>query len=133
MKKGQSSLEFLVLIMFALSTLLLFSVAMIETMESLSVERAEERVMQLYNVIDKEFNFALQSQGNYNRVFYLPPRINGEDYAFNHSDDNEIHIVLLSRDYVFFLESEINITGKFSKGYNNISKVCGESCEIIIT
>ncbi len=121
--KGQSSLEFLVLISFALiliSGLLVVFQNQVSNMESV---REKALVEQMHNLVLSELDFALISPPVYNRTFFLPRTLGGHNYDISIVEGVEIVLDYRGVKSVFFLASDqYDLLGNFQRGRNVLIK-----------
>ena len=121
--KGQSSLEFLVLISFALILISGLLVVFQNQVSSMEAVREKALVEQMYNLVLSELDFAMMSPPVYNRTFFLPRTLGGHNYSVSIVDDVEVVLEYRGVRNVFFLASDqYNISGDFLIGNNVIIK-----------
>ena len=122
-RKGQSSLEFLILIGFALILVAGLLVIFQDQVSSMSSAREDVVVDQMFNLVLSEFDFAMVSRPVYNRTFFLPRSLGGFDYNVSIIDDVEVVLEYRGVEYVRFLEEgQYSIDGDFEKGRNILVK-----------
>lgn len=121
-RKGQSSIEF-VMILGILFFMFMAIFAVIQgRMNSVARERSMVMLDQIGNVVRQEVMLAGSARGQYVREFYLPELMGGYNYSIM-SNQAEIAIRLGDSDYVIFLNQ--NITGPMRKGKNIIRNLDG--------
>lgn len=122
-KAGQSSLEFTIIIGFALLLASGFLIVFESSFSSADTDRESDIVDQFYNLILSEFEFADMSYPVYNRVFYLPQTVGGFNYSLNLIDGVELVMDYRGFEHVRFLTSASSVTGDFQKGRNDLIKL----------
>ena len=140
MRKAQSSLEFVLLVSFALLMGSSFLYVVQQNLANTQNARDEARVMQLFNILETEFTLAEKSPIGYKRTFLLPSSIDGQDYNVTGTSsgtglDHDIVVNFNERDYVFLLPSSVraNYRNPLQKGENVIFMNCLEFyCELVI-
>jgi len=127
MKKGQFALEFVILVSFTL----LFSVVLLIVIQKNYAEaqtiQEEEQVNQIMRILSSEVNLAELSPSGYERTFYIPNLIDGQDYNISSYDDVAVLFNFNNKDYVFFFSGNSSLWGACScvkPGYNTIKKDC---------
>lgn len=132
-KKGQSAIEFALLVSFVLILMGVFLVAIQKNLNDAQAIRDEELVNQLMNVIRAETVFAEQSGLGYTRTIFLPTNLDGSPYTINSKMyGREMNITFRSKEYIFFY------SGNSSRIYNetllrpgeiNVTWLCVNSFE----
>ena len=123
-RKGQSALEFVILIGFALLMISVLLVVFQNNLVRVQSVREEVIVDQMFNLILSEIEFAELSKPVYNRTFYLPNDIGGYSYDLFVRDGVEIVLEYMGVRHVRFLTTT-KVEGDFSvPGRNYISKQC---------
>lgn len=136
MRKAQSSLEFVLLVSFALLIGSSFLYVVQQNLASTQKDKDEARVMQLINLIETEFVLAEKSPEGYKRTFLLPSSIDGVDYEIRGTDGlyNDIVVTYKENNFIYFIPNALTIkygVENLKKGENNIYKQCTTfSCEI---
>lgn len=120
MKKGQSTIEFTVLVSFMILMFSIFFVLIAQKLVDLRFERNNEIARAVKDVIETEFRLAKIAENGYFRQFKLPPIIEGMDYDINITDSKELDIYVGEAQ----IHSRIpdNISGYLGKGLNNVTK-----------
>ena len=133
MKKGQSSIEFMVLLGFAILVVSVLLVLLNADAERRIRAQDELVVQELFDLVDGEIRLATISLANYSRAFFIPPTLEGRSYEINISDNRDVVIVYKERQYVNFLNQTID--GDINIGLNTITRVCTSTniCQIEIT
>jgi len=125
LKKGQTSVEFVILMTFMIfvftATFVVIQQKSNDVNENMSVRQTSE----LLNVIKNEVDMASASIDGYSKEFLIPDYINGEEFILELIDD-ELIIHYKDQTQIAFLNA--NITGNFSqyKGYHVISKISNQ-------
>lgn len=122
--KSQSSIEFLVLasVMF-LFFLGLFAVIS-QQMVDMNEVRNQREVEDIIEIVKSEFQIAQTSIDGYNRIFYLPPSINGREYDMGLIDDTLV-ILYQGKRYDAFMPAELLPDTNVYKGANYVMKTDG--------
>ena len=118
-RKGQSALEFLVLIGFALILISALLVVFQNRVSDMEAVREEAIVNQMFNLIFSEFEFAVMSRAVYNRTFYLPHTLGGHAYTLELVEDRDVVLSYLGKEHVRFLKEDY-FTGDFSAPGENV-------------
>ena len=119
-KKGQSAIEFVILIGFVL---LFFSIFFLATQENMSDKIREKQNIAIKEValtVQDEINLAFKSSDGYSRKFKLPEKIGNQDYDINIIEDM-VYIKTENNKYAMALPIP-KITGNIVKGDNEIKK-----------
>lgn len=123
-KRGQSALEFLILVG---AVLFFFTGFFIIIQQQIAFKKFEEINRDFKDVaenVQEEINLAKSASDGYMRDFEVPETVNGLNYEINISDDL-IFIKSESGKYALSLPVS-NVTGDLVKGSNSIQKVSGE-------
>jgi len=125
-KKGQSALEFVILVSFTLIIVSSLLIVFNHNVEEAEKVRRESLVNQMLNLVSSEIEFAIISKPIYNRTFFLPSELGGYPYSINIYDYSEIVLDYRGKEYVLFLTNGTLVNGTFSGpgGINFISKKC---------
>lgn len=119
-KKSQSALEFLGLTVAIVFLFTLLFVSINENMGDKVSENKNNEIKEIAYIIQDEINLALKSSEGYNREFYIPKDINGDNYSVNIAADM---IIVKSADNKHAISLPIpTITGNIVKGDNLIKK-----------
>jgi hypothetical protein len=125
--KGQSALEFIILISFSLIIVSSLVVVFQNNISDMEKVREAQLVDQVYNLALSEIDFALMSRPVYERTFYLPSTLGGYTYEINIYHDVEVVISYLGVDHVRFLSEVTSIDGNFTvPGPNYLIKYCDD-------
>lgn len=131
-KRGQSSLEFSLLISFALIIVSVLIVVFNNNISDLEQKKEQVLIEQAFNLVLSEIEFAEMSLPVYERTFYLPATLGGQPYTISVQDRQDIVINYLGREYVYFLSNQTRLNGSFSgSSGNHIYKNC-TNCDIIL-
>lgn len=123
LKRGQSSIEFIILV----SGVLLFFIAFLFYLQTSVVEKSKEgRVIALKEIavsVQEEIALAARASEGYSREFLIPANVDGKDYEI---------VIVTELVYVKISESGealslpvMNVTGNVVKGENLIRKKDG--------
>ena len=125
MKKGQSSIEFMVLLGFAILVVSVILVLINADAERRQRAQNELVVQELFDLIDGEIRLATISMANYSRSFFIPPTLEGREYQVNITDGRDVVILFKEEQYVNFLNQ--TIAGEIEIGQNTITRTCNPS------
>lgn len=118
MKKAQSALEFMILVIAAIFLLSTFSLIFYQNIAQKNVEKRNEAVMELALNLQNELEIAAKATDGYSREFELPNKIVGLDYSVSLVENS---IYLNTSDGLHSLAlSAPNVTGQFIKGSTNV-------------
>lgn len=132
-RKGQSSLEFTILVGFSIILISSMLVVIQNNLEDAEQTRKEAKIEQMFNLVMSELEFAEMSKPIYERTFYLPPELGGHQYNITLYDNREVVLDYMGQRRVMFLTDNVTISGNFdvSAGTNTIKKDC-ENCTLIL-
>ncbi|MBN2566630.1 hypothetical protein JXB02_00920 [Candidatus Woesearchaeota archaeon] len=123
-RKGQISLEYMILIGVSMLVLVLFLVSIGSTYVDLSNEKERAKVTDLAYMIQNEINLAAQVRSGYERVFVLPADLDGINYTASLLPGA---VSVASAGYeITLITSEAN--GTLAKGNNTIVQTDGTIC-----
>ncbi|MFT4260822.1 MAG: hypothetical protein ACMXX9_00125 [Candidatus Woesearchaeota archaeon] len=130
MKKAQSSIEFMILIGFAMIVVSVTLALISSDAERRFTAQNEAAVQELFDVIETEINLARISPAIYTREFFLPQVLQGQNYSISLADQIELVVNFNNNTYVHFLNQ--SVSGNLQKGQNTLVKTCSTqfSCEI---
>ncbi len=117
-RKGQSGLEFLILIGFALMIMSVLIFLFSQNILDIERDRRDVIVDQFYNTLISEIELAHSARPYYERYFYLPSNLDGFEYSLEIRSDEEIVLEFKEDVYVRFLDS-MEVEGQFEVGDNN--------------
>ena len=117
-KKSQSSIEFIILVSVMLLFFTIFFTFIYENISDKIQENQNEELKNIAINIQKEINFAFESQDGYFREFSVPDSIGQEDYTLE-VIENKIYIKSEKNAIALPIKS---ITGQIQKGNNIIKK-----------
>lgn len=120
-RKGQSALEFVILIGFALMMISVLLIVFQGNLERMNAERDEALINQMFNLVLSEISFAEISRPDYNRTFYLPINLGSQPYSLKLESKFEVVLDYAGEKRVMFLTNE-PIVGTFISGRNVIFK-----------
>jgi len=80
-KKGQTAIEFLILVMTLLFLFVILFYAVNERVSDLKMEKLAVSLNELALSVQEEINLAESSTDGYMREFFLPQNVNGYDYT----------------------------------------------------
>ena len=118
--RGQTSIEFLVLLGFML---LVFTAFYFVIQERLTVAQQEQNyndIVAVADTINQEISFANLVHDGYNRTFELPRSLNGEAYDATLNGHTEVYINTSEYGYILFLPTNVTIAGGMKFGVKNL-------------
>lgn len=120
MKKGQTTMEFVILMTFMM--IVFTSIFLVIQTKTISINNqvAERQALQLSNLVKNEVLMADSVLSGYVREFWIPDFLNGVTYKIEIADESELLINLQEKSFVAFLTT--NVSGQVVKGYNLIMK-----------
>ncbi len=121
-KKGQISVEFLLIVSLAFLLLMLFMPFASRYFLLSMSELQREKIESLGRGVKEEVVTAAKSEKGYTREFSIPKTIEGEDYTIRNSRK---YISLKFHEHEFSLQIP-EVTGSLQKGENVIKKRGGE-------
>lgn len=125
MKKAQASTEFIILVSFTIMVLAVFVVIMQNNLTESEKNRREIRAEQIANIVVSEISLAQQSPGDYQRTFFLPISIQGENYTIElRNTGQDVYVKYRDVEHVSFLNVQVGNPLALSPGYNTIQKAC---------
>ena len=123
MKRGQSAIEFLILVGAMLFVFVLFLGLFQKNIGEKIVEKRNYALTELALTIQNEINLASEASNGYSRTFEIPKDILGSDYDVNITSGM---VYARTRDGVHALALPAqNVTGDMNKTSNTIRKVNG--------
>lgn len=128
MKKAQTTTEFMILMGVMMLIFIIFFTVIGQRMVRIQIDTNREKVKQFANLVTNEIILAQQVQNSYNRNFFIPDSIDGQEYSISmtRTDETditkgvEIVIEYSGESYVKFVDGKIN--GTLRKGNNRIFK-----------
>jgi len=136
-KKGQSSLEFVMLVGFVLLSTGMFLVVIQNNLISAQDAQNQEMVDQVIHVLESEILYAEQSGVGYTRNMFLPTNLGGLDYNISsYAEGREIVVTFKEKKYVYFrTENSSRILGNLRVGSSNMSRICPtfQTCAVFIS
>ncbi|MEM3113482.1 MAG: LamG-like jellyroll fold domain-containing protein [Candidatus Pacearchaeota archaeon] len=118
--KGQSIIEFITLIG---AMLFFFALIMLSINYQISDKRYEEEEITIRYIalsIQNELALGKQASDGYSRRFYIPEKINGEDYELIH--DTQSNTISIRTERISTLYEVAQVSGSVFKGNNLIRK-----------
>ncbi len=123
MKRGQSSIEFLILVGAVLFIFIIFLGLFQQNIGQKTIEKRNHEVTELALTVQNEINLASEASNGYRRQFTIPQKILGSDYDINITSGS---VYVRTRDGKHALAIPVqNVTGDMNKTINNIRKVNG--------
>ncbi len=139
MKKAQSSVELVLLLGFMFLVFNVMIAGLFYRLSEIETEKELFRIDEINNIARAEIMLAHSVEDGYNRIFYLPQRINGLDYNIrivgqDQIEDEEKYGEIIA-EYVDYHRKHqsvriipINVRGEIYKGENKIEKRQGVIC-----
>jgi hypothetical protein len=122
-KKGQSSFEFVMLMTFVM---LMFAITFVVIQDKgffIRSAQTENQARAVSNLINTEVELAYKVYEGYEKEFWIPEYINGEDYSIEFIEGAELKISYKDNVFLSFLSlNRTNVSGTIEKGYNIIKK-----------
>ncbi len=119
--KAQIAIEFIFLVCVAFVMLMIFLASVRDQATDLNQRKDFVLVKDIAYKVQYEINMATQVKSGYNRIFFIPEKLDNKDYTIK-IEKNEITVSLEKLE--FFLDiPEIN--GNINKGNNTIKNIGG--------
>jgi len=123
MKKGQSSIEFLILVGALLFIFILFLGLFQQNISQKTIEQRNQEITELALTVKNEISLATEASDGYQRQFEIPKTLLGKDYDINVTQGS---VYIRTKDGRNALALPVyNVTGEINKTTNNIRKVNG--------
>ncbi|MCF7866099.1 hypothetical protein K9L67_00660 [Candidatus Woesearchaeota archaeon] len=106
-KKAQTSIEFAILVAFAMMLLVVLLSVFQENVATIQKDQEWTRAQQVYDIIFTEIYLAQSTYTNYTRTFEIPGNIQGSDITIDCINDRDIIINYNEKKFVFFLNRTI--------------------------
>ena len=119
-RKGQSAIEFIILVMAVLFLFVGFLYSVQNKIADSQYEALSVAVNEVAKTVQDEINLAQSSTDGYSRQFTLPPHLNGQDYEAN-LIENSVYVRTLNGKHSVALPIG-NVTGDIIVGNNLIYK-----------
>jgi len=124
--KAQSSLEFAVLCGMFMIMFVAFFFILSDRMIDFQNQKMERAAYDLMYKVQNELNMALKVHDGYNRTFWLPLQLYGQNYTINISpSETELFVVYYNRTYVQVIFVNLTSDSAVVKGKNRIQKFAG--------
>ncbi len=127
-RRGQSSLEFAVLVGMFMIMFIIFFYVLSERMLAFQGQRDARAANDVLYKVESELNLALKVHDGYNRTFWLPLEVYGRDYSIMLAPVGDpTEIVLVYKNSTYAAPLLVNVTGDsvIVKGRNRIAKYGG--------
>ncbi|MFT4311017.1 MAG: hypothetical protein ACMXX7_00130 [Candidatus Woesearchaeota archaeon] len=129
-KKGQSAIEFAILLGFILIAVSGLFVILSSTLERYELNKDNAVIDQIVNLVQTEILFAESAEGNFQREFFLPMTIDGFSYEVSLNDPRELFVRYKGIERVHFFSTDIY--GDINRGSNLVQKICQVDCTITV-
>lgn len=126
-KKGQSSIEFLTLVIFAMILFALFYGEVLKKNNEVLINKIDAEGSLIVDKVANEINIAITQGDGYSKDFSLPEKIYSYDYNITTSS-NMVFVEWIRNEKQDSKSSRIiieNVTGLFKAGTNTIRNVYG--------
>lgn len=118
--KAQFAIEFVALSSIMLTVFVGFFAIVTYRLHEIEEQEIEEEIDVILTKIKNEVELANIAHEGYNRTFYIPKKIRGNNYSIIVIQDTEVLIKVGDHEQIIFLPP--NAFGKLNKGYNYVSK-----------
>jgi len=126
MSRGQSAIEFVVLCSFMFLFFTILFIYVQSTLVDYTRYTKQQGVEAMQNAIKKELNLADQMPAGYERVFVLPPSIEGIPYTITVQNETpplkDAIIVQLQDNTTALLYVDQDVSGTLNTGTNKLRK-----------
>ncbi len=120
-QKAQVALEFVLLVSMAFLVLVIFTANVRDKIIDMSDEEEYIMVKDLTYMVQNEINLAARVYDGFNRTFYIPYTLDGNDFTIS-IESNQV--ITQSDNHEFLLQIH-EIQGNLTKGNNTITKIGG--------
>ncbi len=120
--KAQTSVEFMILLGFTIVVAAVLIGVLETNLSSTQIQRDQQRADEVFSILMTEIEFADQTRPTFQRQFYIPFNIGGQEYDINIIDRQEVVITYNNKQYVYFLPQRVE--GDVAVGNNLITKEC---------
>ena len=121
MRRGQSSLEFVVLAAFMLLFFLIVTIGIQNQLLQAHISHNEELASQLASAINNEAVLAASVQDGYARSFSLPVLLDDTEYQLQLQNNLDLVITFRGEEYLFFLDAPLMNQTPLGPGLNAIT------------
>ena len=130
MRKGQTSMEFVILTSFMIVAFLIFYIVIEGKLVEANRGATDDAAKQVETIVVNELKLAESVSDGYYRVFTIPQNINGIEYNISVlsgvGNTPEIVIKYNGNERVYFVQQAyVNSQSTIGKGVNNITKAGG--------
>ena len=123
MRRAQASTEFVVLAGLMIVFFLMMTVAVQSQIASARAVQTENRISQIYSLVNNELIVAKNVHQSYFRNFYLPASIDGRPYYLYFQDNNYALIIEhRGKNYTYFVDDNSSPIIPLEPGLNTIRK-----------
>lgn len=126
-KKGQSSIEFLTLVIFAMVLFVLFYGEVLKKNNEVLINKIDAEGSLIADKVANEVNIALTQGDGYSKEFMLPGKVYSYEYNISTSS-NMVFVEWVRNNKQNSRSARIiveNVTGSFKAGTNTIKNVYG--------
>ena len=120
-KKAQIAIEFVLLVSVTFIILLIFLKAIGDQADDLNEKKEFILVKDLAYKAQYEINIASQVKSGYNRTFFIPEKLDNNDYTIT-KIENKITIGLKNSEFTITIP---DVNGSIKKGNNTIKNIGG--------
>lgn len=118
MRRGQASMEFVILTAFMLLFFILITAGIQSRMVNVQTDRNEELAGRLASVVNNEAVLADSVHDGYRRTYYLPVLLDGTNYTMELHDHQDLVVRFRGGKHVFFLDANLTNTTPLRPGRN---------------
>lgn len=119
--KAQIAMEFVLLICIAFLMLLIFLAVMGDQIDDINKRKEFALVKDIAYKVQYEINMAAQVKSGYNRTFFIPEKLDNNDYTITKTK-NDITVTLKNSEFTINIPE---ISGTIKKGNNTIKNLGG--------
>lgn len=133
-KKGQVSIEFIILIGFVMILMTIVVVNFQKMVYEIQEDKEWTKTGELFNILETEIILADSAYENYNREFRIPYSLSG--YSVNMTcmpGDQDINITFNNKEHIYFLNRTISGCESYVKpGKIRVQKTCSDSQSAVL-
>lgn len=122
MKKAQSAIEFIIIICFALTFLVIIVASIKVSHQEKTEEKENQEIKRIANKVKDEIRVASRTLDGYRREFKIPKEVMGNDYSIE-IIEGSLQIIAEENSLSLGIK---NVNGEIKKGVNVIERKDGE-------
>ena len=119
MKRGQSTVEFVILVGFLFLIFLVFGALLQSRLGQVTNVNAQLIMQQVADLVIVEASLAETTGDGYSRVFELPATLQGLAYNVSILDKQDLVLAFQGQEFVYFMNQQV--FGGVGKGKNSIT------------